>query len=333
MAGQVVFLCTGNICRSPLAEALAGAAFADLEVGFRSAGLDAVDGLPASRDSASYAASLGLSLAGHRSQPVTAELLARTDWVVGMTRSHAAIFRSRWGRFYQGAVGILGAPGVDLTKLAHSPASEEVDDPYGQAREVYYACGDRIARMLVDWRDTFLTIGRGAGNRPEVGSMRIAIGSDHRGLPHKTLVSAALRKQGHEVADFGCHEGLAADYPDAALPVAESVADGIAQAGVLICGSGIGMSIAANKVKGIRASLCFTEQQARTTRQHNDSNVVCLSGDALPPAAALAVVTAWLDAEFEAGRHAARVAKITDYENRHMLDRQDHGSDRQPNRS
>jgi ribose 5-phosphate isomerase B len=85
----------------------------------------------------------------------------------------------------------------------------------------------------------------------------------------------------------------------------------------LICGSGIGMSIAANKVKGIRASLCFTENQARTTRQHNDSNMICLSGDAVDPQAALALTRIWLESVFEGGRHAGRVSKITDYEDQH----------------
>jgi len=148
--------------------------------------------------------------------------------------------------------------------------------------------------------------------------MKIAMGSDHRGFEHKTLISAALRAKGIEVEDFGCHGTDAADYPDAALPAAEMVARGEAAAGVLICGSGIGMSIAANKVKGIRASLCFTATQARTTRQHNDSNIICLSGDGVDPQTALALTEVWLAASFEAGRHARRVDKITGYEDEHL---------------
>ena len=96
------------------------------------------------------------------------------------------------------------------------------------------------------------------------------------------------------------------------------MARGLADAGVLICGSGIGMSIAANKVPGVRASLCFTPDQARTTRQHNDSNVLCLSGDAMDPANALVILDAWLEADFEGGRHGRRVDKITAYENNHQ---------------
>lgn len=145
----------------------------------------------------------------------------------------------------------------------------------------------------------------------------IAIGSDHRGFGHKAAISDALRQRGITVQDFGCAGPESADYPDAAFPVGEAVAGGGADLGVLICGSGIGVSIAANKVRGVRASLCFSEEQARTTRQHNDSNVLCLSGDGTDVATALGVVTAWLDSSFEGGRHQRRVDKITGYEAAH----------------
>jgi RpiB/LacA/LacB family sugar-phosphate isomerase len=145
--------------------------------------------------------------------------------------------------------------------------------------------------------------------------MKIAIGSDHRGFKHKSHISKALLSEAHVVSDFGCDGPDSADYPDAALAVGEAVAGGSADLGILICGSGIGVSIAANKVSGIRASLCFTTDQARTTRQHNDSNVLCMSGDGIDPAHALEVTRAWLESEFEGGRHARRVDKITAYEN------------------
>jgi ribose 5-phosphate isomerase B len=148
--------------------------------------------------------------------------------------------------------------------------------------------------------------------------MIVAVGSDHRGFAHKQRVAEHLRASGMEVLDFGCHSSEAADYPDAALPAAEMVGSGRAQAGVLICGSGIGMSIAANKVRGVRASLCFTEDQARTTRRHNDSNILCLSGDAVSPDQAVTLLEAWLSASFEGGRHARRVEKFIAWEDAHM---------------
>jgi ribose 5-phosphate isomerase B len=148
--------------------------------------------------------------------------------------------------------------------------------------------------------------------------MLIAIGSDHRGFPHKAAISEALRARGVEIADQGCPSTESADYPEPALAVGEMVASGRADGGILICGSGIGVSIAANKVRGVRASLCFTEDQARTTRQHNDSNCLCLSGDGVDRETALRIVDAWLGAAFEGGRHQRRVDIITAYEADHM---------------
>ncbi len=144
--------------------------------------------------------------------------------------------------------------------------------------------------------------------------MNIAIGCDHRGFTHKTSLLTALRQQGHEVCDFGSPSAEAVDYPDTAFAVAEAVADGRCDRGILICGSGIGMSIAANKVLGVRASFCGDEEAARLTVLHNDSNVLCLSGDRTPPDLALQITTTWLNAEFEGGRHGRRVQKILDYE-------------------
>ena len=148
--------------------------------------------------------------------------------------------------------------------------------------------------------------------------MKITVGCDHRGLQHKNLILEELGRRGDEGIDCGCHGPESADYPDAALSAAGMVSRGEADLGILICGSGIGMSIAANKVRGIRASLCFTEDQARTTRQHNDSNVLCLSGDGVDPQLAVRLMEAWLSAEFEGGRHARRVDKIVAWENANM---------------
>ncbi len=148
--------------------------------------------------------------------------------------------------------------------------------------------------------------------------MNIAIGSDHRGYPHKEAIKGLLEQRGWLVTDCGCPSAEAADYPDAAFRAAELVAAGRAALGILICGSGIGMSIAANKVAGVRASLCFTAEQAATTRRHNDSNVLCMSGDALTASEALPIVESYLAASFEGGRHARRVGKITAYEQDHL---------------
>ena len=146
--------------------------------------------------------------------------------------------------------------------------------------------------------------------------MKIAIGSDHRGYPLKDRIALKLQEQGHEVLDFGSEGTGSVDYPDYAMPVAEMVASGKAERGILICGSGIGMSIAANKVRGVRAALCRTVDDALMTRKHNDSNVLTLSAKSMEDPDVEELVRVWLETPFEGGRHQRRIEKISEYENR-----------------
>ncbi len=150
--------------------------------------------------------------------------------------------------------------------------------------------------------------------------MRIAIGADHRGFAHKGALSRLLEGEGHEVVDLGCAGPEACDYPDPAFAVGEAVAGGDCGRGILICGSGLGVCIAANKVVGVRAALCADEESARQTRRHNDSNVLCLGGDVVSAELAGRIVAAWLATGFEGGRHARRVEKIERYERRRRDD-------------
>ena len=143
--------------------------------------------------------------------------------------------------------------------------------------------------------------------------MRIAIGCDHRGLNLKQFVIKLIAEEGHSYEDFGCYTTDSIDYPDIAKKVAEAVTGGYFERSILICDTGIGMSIAANKVKGIRAALCHDAFSARRARQHNDANVLCLGAQGeqgLIPE----IVEAFLTHEFEGGRHQHRVDKIRDME-------------------
>ena len=143
--------------------------------------------------------------------------------------------------------------------------------------------------------------------------MRIAIGSDHRGLELKQSIFRLLDDVGHTHQDFGSYTTESVDYPDIARQVGEAVACGDFEYGILVCGTGIGMSIAANKVKGIRAALCHNPFGASRARQHNDANILCLSAEeAGMPASE--IVNAFLSTEFEGGRHQRRVNKIMDIE-------------------
>jgi ribose 5-phosphate isomerase B len=144
--------------------------------------------------------------------------------------------------------------------------------------------------------------------------MKIAIGADHAGFELKNQLGDVLRQTGHEVCDFGTNSAEAADYPDYASRVAKAVASGTVDRGVLVCGSGVGMSIAANKVRGIRAALGVTVEEVRGTRGHNDANVLTLGARFTDPALAQQLMRAFLDTPFEGGRHERRVAKITQME-------------------
>ncbi len=144
--------------------------------------------------------------------------------------------------------------------------------------------------------------------------MKIAIGSDHRGYDAKERIKALLMSDGHQVADFGPNSRQPCDYPDGGLAVACSVGKGEAERGILFCGSGIGMSIIANKVANIRAALCHDELTAQMSRRHNDANVLCLPADLVGDALMQGIVKIWLSTDFEGGRHARRVDKIVQFE-------------------
>ena len=138
--------------------------------------------------------------------------------------------------------------------------------------------------------------------------MHIAIGSDHAAWEAKTQVVNELREQGHQVDDLGTYSGESCDYPVYAYAVARKVAAGEAERGVLICGSGIGMSIAANRVAGVRAALVHDEQTATLCREHNDANVICLGARLLPADELISLVEVFLETPFGGGRHEGRVA-------------------------
>ena len=146
--------------------------------------------------------------------------------------------------------------------------------------------------------------------------MRIALGCDHRGLQLKQMIMDLVTGMGHTHKDFGCYyDTTRVDYPDFAKAVAEAVANGEFDYGVLVCGSGIGMSMASNKIKGIRAAICHDSFSARRARQHTDANVLCMGQDIVGQDLAKDIVQTFLSAEFEGGRHTQRVDKIRALEN------------------
>jgi ribose 5-phosphate isomerase B len=148
--------------------------------------------------------------------------------------------------------------------------------------------------------------------------MKIAVGSDHRGFEIRSKVIELLQRLGHEVEDYGCFSPEPCDYPDIAAQVASRVSRGEVDRGILICGTGLGMCIAANKFPGVRAAPCHDDFTAEMSRRHNDSNVLCLSADLLGERLIDRMIEIWLTTPFEGGRHARRIQKILQLEQYQM---------------
>ncbi len=285
---RVVFVCSGNTCRSPLAAAILRAEEPDADV--QSAGLAAYDGGPAAESARSVARERGLSLEDHRAQTLRARLLDGTVCLT-MTRAHQDEVRRRFPEA-EGRVFSLGA-------YAGEPA-EEIEDPIGQGDGRYRETADRIATLLrrAKQRHGWLYL------------QTVGFGSDHAGFGLKRELAAALRHEGVPTLDYGTDSVESCDYPDFALAVGRAVAGGEVGAGVLICGTGIGMSISANKVPGVRAALASEGLGAELARRHNDANVLCLGARITGTEVAREATLRFLRQSFDGGRHARRVDKI-----------------------
>lgn len=141
--------------------------------------------------------------------------------------------------------------------------------------------------------------------------MNIVVGADHGGYTLKNLIAQWLKEQGHSVVDVGCNSDESVDYPDYALKAVDEIIKGSSEFGILVCGTGIGMSIAANRHYGIRAANCFDENTAALSREHNNANILCLGSRVLDDDTALKMVKIWLDTEFGGGRHQKRIDKFS----------------------
>jgi glycine hydroxymethyltransferase len=296
---RILFVCTGNICRSPMAEGMFRRAVqgrGDYEV--CSAGLGAAEGQPPSPYAIQAARELGVDISGVRSRPLTPELVRDADYIFGMTHSHVE------------TVTLLHPAAAEKTFLLREfdetldLFDKDISDPIGGSYEVYLNCRDQIEQGIVSLLG-FIEQGSGAGG---VGT--VVIGADHGGYELKQALKQHLQERGVSVTDVGTDSTESTDYPDYAQAVARRVASRKAQLGVLICTTGVGMSIAANKVPGVRAALVRDEQTAALARQHNDANVLCLAGKETTAEEAKKIVDAFLQARFEGGRHERRVNKM-----------------------
>jgi glycine hydroxymethyltransferase len=304
----ILFLCTGNVCRSPMAEGLFRHAVKGRgEFRVLSAGIGAVDGQPPTPHSVQAMREIGIDISHQRSRALTAELVRSADLILGMTHSHTD------------TVSLLYPLAAEKTFLLREfdetlePYEKDISDPIGSSYPVYVECRDQIEQGIVTllkfMEQNSLLPKNQTQSSPTV--INFALGADHGGMELKETLKSFLRERGLTVSDFGATaKDPADDYPDFAKSVADAVAAGKAELGLLVCTSGVGMSITANKVSGVRAALVGDEETAALCRQHNDVNVLCLSGKKTPAELGKKILAAFIAAKFEGGRHERRVLKM-----------------------
>lgn len=304
---HILLVCTGNTCRSPMAAHLLQLALKghnlDKHFVVSSAGIAAVPGQPAAAHAIEAMAAYGASLEGHRSRSLDRDLVDAAWLILTMTQDHKEsvlrLFPQAQERVYT------------LGEFAGEPFGPawEVPDPYGQSAEVYRSTGEALRRALERVAQR-LAEGRIMEKRG-VSGLKVAFGCDHAGIDLREPIRSVVEELGHSFLDFGPQTAESVDYPDFGAKVARTVASGEADLGIVVCGTGIGISIAANKVKGVRAALCSETYSARMSREHNNANVLALGARVVGPGLAQEIVRTFLTTEFAGGRHQTRVDKIS----------------------
>jgi RpiB/LacA/LacB family sugar-phosphate isomerase len=272
-----------------------------------SAGLGAMDGQPPTQHSVTAMRELGVDISAQRSRALTANLLQQADYIFGMTHGHVD------------TIGLLYPAAAEKTFLLREfeesldPFEKDISDPIGSPYDVYVNCRKQIEQgiaSLLKFMEQHEILSAPHGAKTPAAA-NFALGADHGGFELKEALKQHLRQRGLMVTDFGAKsKDPADDYPDFAVPVALAVAAGQAEFGLLVCTSGVGICIAANKIPGIRAAIADDEKSANLMRRHNDVNVLCLSGDKTSPEAGKKILDAFLAAKFEGGRHERRVEKM-----------------------
>ena len=269
-----------------------------------SAGLFASSDAPASPEAVQVLAEWGIDLHAHRSRLLTREIAEASSLILVMTEQHRRdVVRSFPG--LEGRVFLLASFGT-------SGRREDIPDPIGLSVNVYRNVRDRIDGAISDLILYMVESGKLRTASPERSKkMKMAIGADHAGYALKEQLKTLLTQKKVQVEDVGCFSTDSVDYPDFACEVARKVADGVVDQGVLICSTGIGMSIMANRFPRVRAALCVNAHMARMARLHNNANILVLGSSVVAEKDVPALLDAWLETEFEAGgRHERRVGKM-----------------------
>ncbi len=298
----VTFVCTGNICRSPMAEQLLKTALdkdAELRGAFCvcSAGTGAYDGGSASRHSVDALAERGLALHEHKSQKITQALMEASVAVFCMTEGHR--------RDLQLAFPNCKTPILLMRELMASGTHPEIGDPFGAGFTTYSACRDAIEQAIPSIVQ-FLK----RQKQPSADVRVVSVGCDHGARELKDALAAFLREQHFTVIDHGTHSDESVDYPDFAQKVGHDVACGKAHYGVLACRTGIGISISANKIPGVRAAVVHNALDAKLCREHNDANVICFGSAHDTVDQVRHYLSIFMKTHFAGGRHTQRIEKI-----------------------
>ena len=271
-----------------------------------SAGVGAPDGQPASVNAVEAMAAVGVDISKFRSRHLTVELARQADYIFGMTQGHVdSIIMS-----YPEVAERVFLLREFLEKLP--PDRKDIPDPIGMPLKSYVetrvAIVEAMPGVLRFVEET--SSAQPAAPAGTMATIRVALGADHAGLELKNSVKDLLEKAGVVCSDFGTHTDASCDYPDFARAVAQEVAAKKFDFGILCCKTGVGMSITANRIAGVRAAVVTSQEVAKLTRQHNDANVLCLGACDVTPQKARAIIETFLHTEFEGGRHERRVKKI-----------------------
>lgn len=295
---EILFVCTGNTCRSPLAQVLMQRNLIQRGVSgihVSSAGIAATPGQPASSGIRGVLKPPE-DLSDHGARQIDENLVVQADLILTMTASHKALLAERYPAWSS-----------KIHTLGEYAWNQDVDiaDPYGGGRDEYMLARNEIERALDK------LAGKLAEQVKEVpGLMKVALASDHGGFRLKEELKEFISGMGHQYKDYGCPSEESVDYPDLAAGAARAVAHGECDLGIIVCGTGQGMAIAANKIKGIRAANCHDCYSAKMARAHNNANILTLGQRVVGSELAKMIAETFLATSFEGQRHQRRLDKI-----------------------